>query len=245
MARPRVCMLLVVGMLAFYAAPGGWAQDRPHGDRPDRPGRPERSERPERPKERAERRAERPDRPQERPAERRPDRPDRRYEDRPPVHVTRPPGHRDDPGGTTLRTYPPQSRSREQARAWERENSWRPHGAWGEHGSWREHQARQWQLDHRSWGERGGYGGYYIPAPQFRLHFGPNHGFRIHARPTIYRGYPRFRHNGFWFMLVDPWPEFWSETWYQTDDLYIDYSDGYYLYNRRHPGVGIAISISL
>jgi hypothetical protein len=169
---------------------------------------------------------------------------DRRHDDRPPPVAVRPPTHRDDPGGTALKNYPAQPRTREQARAWERQNSWRPQGAWGEHNDWRGHRARQWQVEHRSWSDRGGYGGYFIPAPQFSLHFGPHRGFRLHSRPTIYHGYPRFRHNGYWFMLVDPWPEFWSETWYRTDDVYIDYSDGYYLHNRRHPGVALALSIS-
>lgn len=43
-------------------------------------------------------------------------------------------------------------------------------------------------------------------------------------------------------MLVDPWPEYWSDDWYATD-VYVDYDDGYYLCNRRHPGVGIAITV--
>ena len=41
------------------------------------------------------------------------------------------------------------------------------------------------------------------------------------------------------------WPEFWSDHWYANDDVYIDYNDGYYLHNRRHPGVSLAISVSL
>jgi hypothetical protein len=46
---------------------------------------------------------------------------------------------------------------------------------------------------------------------------------------------------------MDPYPEYWGEDWYQTDDVYLLYTDnGYYLYNRRYPGrPGIAISISL
>jgi hypothetical protein len=58
-------------------------------------------------------------------------------------------------------------------------------------------------------------------------------------------GYPRFQYSGFWFSLVDPWPEYWSPRWYQTDDVYVDYvNDGYYMYNRRHPGVAIAVNVS-
>jgi hypothetical protein len=35
-------------------------------------------------------------------------------------------------------------------------------------------------------------------------------------------------------------------NWYETDDVYVAYVDGgYYMYNSRHPGVAIAVSISL
>ena len=43
----------------------------------------------------------------------------------------------------------------------------------------------------------------------------------------------------------DPYPESWSENWYDSDDVYVDYDDGYYLYNRRQPRVRLAISIVL
>ena len=43
---------------------------------------------------------------------------------------------------------------------------------------------------------------------------------------------------------MDPWPESWAATWYDND-VYLDYSgDGYYLYNRNSPGVGIAVTVS-
>ena len=48
--------------------------------------------------------------------------------------------------------------------------------------------------------------------------------------------------------MVDPWPEYWSENWYDSDDVYIDYidyDDGYYLYNPHHPQVRLAITIAL
>jgi hypothetical protein len=61
----------------------------------------------------------------------------------------------------------------------------------------------------------------------------------------MYMGYPRFSYSGFSFMLLDPWPEYWEENWYQADDVYIDYDDGYYLHNRRHPGVRLAITVVL
>ncbi len=45
---------------------------------------------------------------------------------------------------------------------------------------------------------------------------------------------------------MDPYPEYWGQNWYQTDDVYISYyGDGYYLFNRRYPNrPGVAISIS-
>jgi hypothetical protein len=37
-------------------------------------------------------------------------------------------------------------------------------------------------------------------------------------------------------------PEYWSDDWYDNDDVYIDYSgDGYHLYNRSYPGDRIAV----
>jgi hypothetical protein len=56
-------------------------------------------------------------------------------------------------------------------------------------------------------------------------------------------GHRRFQYGGYWFGLIDPWPEYWSSDWYDNDDVYVDYSDdGYYLYNRRYPSDRIAIS---
>ena len=58
-------------------------------------------------------------------------------------------------------------------------------------------------------------------------------------------GFPRFEYGGYWFSFIDPWPESWAANWYETDDVYVDYvNDGYYMFNRRHPGTGIAISIT-
>ncbi len=57
-------------------------------------------------------------------------------------------------------------------------------------------------------------------------------------------GYPRFQYEGFWFSVVDPWPEAWSNNWYDNDDVYVVYSGGgYYLYDRSHPGIGLALSV--
>jgi hypothetical protein len=67
----------------------------------------------------------------------------------------------------------------------------------------------------------------------------------MNAMPAIYMGYPRFQYGGFSFLLLDPWPEYWAENWYQTDDVYIDYDNGYYLCNRRYPDVRLAITVAL
>ena len=114
-------------------------------------------------------------------------------------------------------------------------------------GAWQQHRAQSWQSDHRTWQQRGGYNGYRIPDNRFRGYFGPNHAFRIYGRPfLVVGGYPRFQYSGYWFSLVDPWPEYWANDWYDTDDVYVTYVDnGYYLFNRRYPRTGIAISISM
>jgi len=112
---------------------------------------------------------------------------------------------------------------------------------------WQQHRSGSWQSDHRTWQQRGGYNGYRIPDGRFRGYFGPSHRFRIRSLPfMIQGGYPRFQYGGYWLSLVDPWPSYWGDDWYDNDDVYVNYvNNGYYLYDRRYPGVGIAISISL
>jgi hypothetical protein len=106
--------------------------------------------------------------------------------------------------------------------------------------------ATSWKDEHRTWQQRGGYNGYRIPEPRFRQYFGSDHFFRINRLPMLFvGGYPRFQYDGYWVTFVDPWPETWGATWYETDDVYLDYTgDGYYLYSRAHPGVGLAVTIS-
>lgn len=106
--------------------------------------------------------------------------------------------------------------------------------------------ARSWSTDHRSWAQRGGYNGYRIPDDRFRLYFGRQHYFRMFGLPMVFvGGYPRFQYDGYWVTLVDPWPEMWPANWYETDDVYLDYTDdGYYLYDNTRPGPGIAVTIS-
>ena len=113
--------------------------------------------------------------------------------------------------------------------------------------AWQQHRSENWNSDHRSWQQRGGYNGYRIPDDRYNGYFGPNYAFVIYNQPyMVVGGFPRFQYGGFWFSLVDPWPNYWANNWYQTDDVYVVYqNDGYYMYNRRHPGVGIAISVSM
>jgi hypothetical protein len=139
-----------------------------------------------------------------------------------------------------------QQRQQQRQQQANRPSQQKQHGHAGEHRAvWQEHRARSWEAEHRTWQQRGGYNGYRIPEDRYRVHFGPNHWFRIYRYPVVVvGGYPRFQYGGFWFSLVDPWPEYWSDDWYDNDDVYIDYSeDGYYLYNRRHPRNRIAITV--
>jgi hypothetical protein len=116
-------------------------------------------------------------------------------------------------------------------------------GEWAS--DWQEHRAHNWKSEHRDWQQRGGYNGYQIPEDSYRGYFGPEHAFRMSTYPvSVVGGYPRFQYEGFSFSVVDPWPEYWPNNWYDNDDMYIDYSgDGYYLYNRMYPQDRIAISV--
>jgi hypothetical protein len=116
-----------------------------------------------------------------------------------------------------------------------------------EQSTWQNHRSGNWQSDHRNWQQRGGYNGYRVPQDRYNGYFGSQHFFRIYGLPfMVYNGYPRFQYEGYWITLLDPWPNYWSNDWYDNDDVYIAYgNDGYYMYNRRYPGIGIAISISM
>lgn len=105
--------------------------------------------------------------------------------------------------------------------------------------------AHSWNDDHRTWAQRGGYNGYRVPEARFRMYFGSDHYFRIGGLPMLFvGGYPRFQYDGYWATFMDPWPESWPANWYDTDDVYLDYTnDGYYLYDRTRPGPGIAITL--
>jgi hypothetical protein len=135
--------------------------------------------------------------------------------------------------------------TRQESGAWQQQRGWAKNGGWPAHNSWQGGRSEHWDRDHRTWAQRGGYGGFFIPQAAFSVSFGSQHWFRMHGRPTMYMGYPRFSYGGYSFMLVDPWPENWANNWYDNDDVYIDYDNGYYLHNRRHPGVGIAVTVAM
>jgi hypothetical protein len=44
---------------------------------------------------------------------------------------------------------------------WQQQRGWRQQSGWQEHRTWEQHRAQRWQFDHRTWVQRGGYGGYY------------------------------------------------------------------------------------
>ncbi len=139
--------------------------------------------------------------------------------------------------------YAPPQRTRQQATTWQQKDGWRQDGAWQGQASWQQDRSSNWQSDHRTWAQRGGYGGYYIP--QAGLHFGIGNWFRIQSQPVIVGGYPRFQYGGYSFLMVDPWPSNWADNWYAADDVYVGFDNGYYLYNRQYPGEAIAITVVL
>lgn len=136
-------------------------------------------------------------------------------------------------------------RTQQQARTWQQQKGWAQGGGSQGHATFAQDRSQNWSSDHRTWAQRGGYGGYFIPQTQFSMSFGSQHFFRLGVLPVMYLGYPQFAYGGFSFLMVDPWPGDWSANWYASDDVYIDYDDGYYLYNRRYPQERLAITIEL
>ncbi len=115
-----------------------------------------------------------------------------------------------------------------------------------QHVVWQQYRATRWTNEHRNWQQRGGYHGYRIPHARYVVYFGREHSFRLHALPVVVvENHPRFQYHDYWVTLVDPIPESWSASWYDTDDVYVEYAhDGYYMHNTRHPGVALAINVS-
>jgi hypothetical protein len=149
-----------------------------------------------------------------------------------PAHQAKQAHHEAPPGHTAKKAHD-----------WQGQRGWQHGGAWRGHDNWKGARAAHWRNEHRTWAQRGGYGGYYVPGRDFERHFGPGHHFRMQGRPVIYQGYPRFSHQGHSFLLVDPYPETWKANWYASDDVYLVYHDGYYLHNRRHPGYPLAVMV--
>ena len=139
-----------------------------------------------------------------------------------------------------------QQQQQQQARRQEQRHQPSPEQQQVWQSTWQNHRAENWQSDHRTWQQRGGYNGYRIPEDRYRGYFGPQHWFGLYGLPfMVYDGYPRFQYQGYWITLLDPWPQEWSNNWYDNDDVYITYgNEGYYMYDRNYPGMGIAISIS-
>ena len=83
--------------------------------------------------------------------------------------------------------------------------------------------------------------GGHIPDDKFRASFGRSHPFHP-SRPVIVNNQPTFSYGGYSFVMVDPWPAGWA----YTDDCYVDYIDGeYFLFDLLHPGVRIALFVSM
>ena len=110
---------------------------------------------------------------------------------------------------------------------------------------WLQTRAKTWDSEHKTWVQRGGYSGYRVPDDKFTMYFGPEHTFRINTLPyRMVSGEPHYQYNGYWMTVVDPWPESWAENWYDTDDVYVRYDNGYYLCNTRYPDFGLSLRFS-
>jgi len=78
-----------------------------------------------------------------------------------------------------------------------------------------------------------------ITDEHFRARFGHDHHFAV-RHVTVVNGERRFAYGGYNFAFAQPWPAGWA----YTDDCYIDFVDGgYYMFNLRHPGVRIAVTV--
>jgi hypothetical protein len=78
-----------------------------------------------------------------------------------------------------------------------------------------------------------------IKDEHFRAHFGREHHFAI-RHVNMVEGRPHFAYGGYNFEIAQPWPAGWA----YTDNTYIDFVDGgYYLFNLRHPGVRVAVTV--
>jgi hypothetical protein len=78
-----------------------------------------------------------------------------------------------------------------------------------------------------------------ISDVSYRSHFGQGHSFHM-GRPQMIEGYNRFQYGGYWFGYNEGWPVGWD----YNDDCYVEYIDGaYYMFDVRHPGFRLTLSI--
>ena len=78
-----------------------------------------------------------------------------------------------------------------------------------------------------------------IPNYRYHAHFGQEHKF--HLSRAAYGQDRRFQYGGYSFGFVDEWPT----NWLPAEDVFVTQIDGgYFLCNRRYPGVNIPLSIA-
>jgi hypothetical protein len=131
--------------------------------------------------------------------------------------------------------------TQDQVRAWQQQRGWVQKDGWQGNSSWRQNRAHNWANQHQTWGQRGGYGGYYIPQSLFFRSFGSSHFFRMMSRPTI-----------FWDILGSSTAASFScssihrpSTGLKTGMPPTIFMSIMTLYNRRYPGAGLAITVVL
>jgi hypothetical protein len=127
---------------------------------------------------------------------------------------------------------PPQQPRRQQALPAQQQQA---HPVASAGGPWRNN-ARAPQ-GHPALENRRGYDHGRISNAHYESRFGREHSFHVSHGDYNHR---RFRYGGYAFGFIDPWPMDWG----YSDDVYVEYTDdGYYMYDRFHPGVRIAINI--
>jgi hypothetical protein len=92
----------------------------------------------------------------------------------------------------------------------------------------------------RQYHPRGGERIVQIPQEQFQAQFGQAHTFNMPGPPMMVGGFPRFQYSGFWFVLEEPWPNYWVDN----DEFYITFDGGlYWLCDYNDPGVQIELVV--
>jgi hypothetical protein len=128
---------------------------------------------------------------------------------------------------------PPQQSRRQQALPSQQQQA-HPVGGMGRGNAWGNARAPQ---SPRARENQGGHAHGRISSARYESRFGREHSFHVNRGDYDHR---RFRYGGYAFGFVDPWPMGWG----YSDDVYVEYTDdGYFMYNRFHPGVRISINI--